>query len=154
MFYNERKQMSYTNLYYHIVFSTKNHRPFLDEPELTRLFEYLGGMVNNMKATLLLVGGTSDHVHIAARLHPETSVVQFVRDVKTNSSKWVHEALAGNSDFAWQDGYSAFSVSHSIVGKVVEYIRGQKEHHKKLTFKEELKSLLEKHGISYDERFL
>ncbi len=93
--------MSYTNLYYHIVFSTKNHVPFLDEPEMTRLFEYIGGAVNNMKATLLLAGGTSDHVHIAARVHPEISVVRFVRDVKTNSSKWVHEALAGNGEFAW-----------------------------------------------------
>ena len=146
--------MSYTNLYYHIVFSTKNHIPFLDELEMTRLFEYIGGIINNMKATLLLVGGTSDHVHIAVRLHPEISIVGFVRDVKTNSSKWVHEALSRNSDFSWQDGYSAFSVSHSIVGKVVDYIRGQKVHHKKLTFKEELKALLEKHDISYDERYL
>ncbi len=118
------------------------------------MFEYIGGMINKMKATLLLVGGTSDHVHIAVRLHPELSVVEFLRAVKTNSSKWVHETLAGNNDFAWQDGYSAFSVSHSIVGKVIEYIQGQKEHHKKLTFKEELKSLLEKHNISYDERYL
>lgn len=146
--------MSFTNLNYHIVFSTKNHRPYLDESEMIRLFEYIGGIVKNMKATLLLVGGVSDHVHLAARLHPELSVVEFVRTVKGNASRWVHETFPEQRDFAWQEGYSAFSVSHSIVGKVIDYIRGQKEHHKKLTFPDELKMLLERHNIEFDERYL
>lgn len=121
---------------------------------MTRLFEYIGGIVHNMKATLLLVGGTQDHIHLAVRLHPEVSVVEFVRAIKTNASKWVHETLLGQSDFQWQEGYSAFSVSHSIVDKVVDYIQRQKEHHQKLSFKEELKSLLDKHSIKYDERYI
>jgi REP element-mobilizing transposase RayT len=145
-------RVSYTNLNYHIVFSTKNHVPFLDEPEMNRLFEYIGGVIKNMKATLLLVGGTTDHIHIAVRLHPELSIVEFVRTVKTNASKWVHDTLSEN--FSWQEGYSAFSVSQSIIGKVIEYIRGQKEHHRQLSFKEELKSFLEKHHIEYDEKYL
>ncbi|MDH4202438.1 MAG: IS200/IS605 family transposase [Phycisphaerae bacterium] len=132
--------MSYTNLNYHIVFSTKNHRPYLDDSEMARLFEYIGGITKNLKATLLLAGGTTNHVHIAVRLHPELSITEFVRTIKSNSSKWVHDTFSGG--FAWQEGYSAFSVSQSIIGKVVEYIRGQKEHHKKLTFKEELKFFL------------
>jgi len=144
--------MSYTNLNYHIVFSTKNHKPFLDNSQMSRLFEYIGGITKNLKATLLLVGGTTDHVHIAVRLHPELSMMEFVRTVKTNSSKWVHETFS--KEFSWQEGYSAFSVSQSIIGKVIEYIRGQKEHHKKLTFKEELKSFLEKHNIEYNEKYL
>lgn len=144
--------MSYTNLNYHVVFSTKNHAPFLDESEMDRLFEYLGGIVNHTKAKLLLVGGMPDHVHLAVRLHPEQSIVEFVRTIKANSSKWAHEMFS--REFAWQEGYSAFSVSQSIVGKVIDYIRGQKEHHKKLTFKEELQSFLKKHNIEYDERYL
>ena len=86
--------MSYTNLNYHIVFSTKNHTPFLDDAQMERLFEYIGGITKNMKATLLLVGGTTDHVHVAVRLHPEISITEFVRTVKTNSSKWVHETFS------------------------------------------------------------
>ena len=146
--------MSFTNLNYHIVFSTKNHRPYLDESEMIRLFEYIGGIVKNLKATLLLVGGVPDHVHLAARLHLELSIVEFVKTVKTNSSRWVHETFPDQREFAWQEGYSAFSVSHSIVGKVLDYIRGQKEHQRKLSFKEELKLLLEKHNIDFDERYL
>ena len=144
--------MSYTNLNYHIVFSTKNHKPYLDDSQMPRLFEYIGGIVKNTKATLLLVGGTSDHIHIAVRLHPELSISEFVRNLKTNSSKWVHETFS--REFSWQEGYSAFSVSQSIIGKVVEYIRGQKEHHRKLTFKEELQSFLKKHNIDYAEKYL
>jgi REP element-mobilizing transposase RayT len=144
--------MSYTNLNYHIVFSTKNHKPYLDEEETHRLFEYLGGIIHHMKATLLLVGGTSDHVHIAVRLHPELSVMKFVQAIKTNSSRWVHETFS--KTFAWQEGYSAFSVSQSIIGKVIEYIKGQKEHHRKLSFTEELQLLLKKHNIEYDEKYL
>ncbi|MHC4950839.1 MAG: IS200/IS605 family transposase [Planctomycetota bacterium] len=144
--------MSYTNLNYHIVFSTKNHGSYLDNSQMNRLFEYIGGITNNLKATLLLVGGTTDHVHIAVRLHPELSITEFIRTVKTNSSKWVHDTFS--AEFTWQEGYSAFSVSQSIIGKVIEYIQGQKEHHKKLTFKEELKSFLEKHNIEYNEKYL
>ncbi len=144
--------MSYTSLNVHIIFSTKNHKPFLDEPETNRLFEYIGGVIKNTKATLLSVGGTRDHVHVAVRLHPELSLVDFVRTIKTNSSKWVHETLSQR--FEWQEGYSAFSVSQSIVGKVIDYIRGQKEHHRKLSFKEELQNFLKKHKIDYDEKYL
>lgn len=144
--------MSYTNLNYHIVFSTKNHKPFLDDSEMTRLFEYMGGITTNLKATLLLIGGTTDHVHIAVRLHPELSITEFVRTIKTNSSKWARDSFS--IKFTWQEGYSAFSVSQSIIGKVIEYIRGQKQHHKRMTFKEELKSFLEKHNIEYKEEYL
>ncbi len=144
--------MSYTNLNYHVVFSTKHHKPFLDDSQMTRLFEYIGGITHHMTATLLLAGGSTDHIHIAVRLHPELSLTEFVRTIKTNSSKWVHDTFS--REFSWQEGYSAFSVSQSIIGKVIEYIRGQKEHHKKLTFKEELQSFLKKHNIEYDEKYL
>lgn len=144
--------MSYTNLNYHIVFSTKEHRPFLDDSETERLLEYIGGITGNMKATLLLAGGTSDHIHLAVRLHPELSIIEFVRTIKTNSSKWVHETFSNT--FSWQEGYSAFSVSQSIIGKVIDYIRNQKEHHKTLTFKDELMAMLKKHDIEYDEKYL
>lgn len=144
--------MSYTNLNFHIVFSTKDHRAFLDEEQMSRLFEYMGGIARHMKAKQLLVGGTPDHVHIAVRLHPELAIAEFVRILKTNTSKWVREQVS--EAFTWQDGYSAFSVSQSVMGKVIEYIQGQKEHHQKLTFKEELEAMLKKHNIDYDAKYL
>lgn len=119
---------------------------------MERLLGYIGGIVRNMKATLLAAGGTSDHIHLAVRVHPELSILEFVRNTKTNSSKWVHEMFS--AEFAWQEGYSAFSVSQSVVEKVIEYIRTQKEHHKALTFKEELEALLEKHKVEYDSKYL
>lgn len=144
--------VSYTNLNYHIIFSTKNHKPYLNDSEMKRVFEYIGGITRNQKATLLSAGGTSNHVHIAVRLHPQLSIAEYTRVLKTNCSKWIHETLT--KDFAWQEGYSAFSVSQSVVGKVIDYIRGQKEHHKRLSFKEELQSFLKRHNIDFNEQYL
>jgi REP element-mobilizing transposase RayT len=144
--------MSYTNLNFHIVLSTKDHRTFLDDEQMSRLFEYMGGIVRHLKAMLLVVGGTPDHVHIAVRLHPELAIAEFVRTLKTNTSKWVREQLS--EAFVWQEGYSAFSVSQSVIGKVIEYIQGQKEHHTKLTFREELEMMLKKHNVDYDAKYL
>jgi REP element-mobilizing transposase RayT len=144
--------MSYTNLNFHVVFSTKEHRAFLNEEQMGRLIEYMDGIVRNLKATLLLAGGTPDHVHIAVRLHPELAIAEFVRKLKTNTSKWVREQMS--EVFTWQEGYSAFSVSQSVIGKVIEYIQGQKEHHQKLTFQEELEMMLKKHNVDYDARYL
>jgi putative transposase len=110
--------------------------------------------MKNKKAKLLAAVGVFDHVHLYASLPSTISVADFVNAVKSNSSRWVHESYSRLHNFAWQEGYGAFSVSKSGDDKVVRYIRNQEIHHRKRTFKEELIGLLEKHGIEYDKRYL
>lgn len=146
--------MSYTSLHYHIVFSTKDRRPYFQPQDNDRLNPYFGGIIRNRKAKLHIVNSTVDHVHLAAALHPDTSLSTFVRVIKTNSSKWIHDTFPALQTFGWQEGYSAFSVSYSGIDKVIEYIRNQQEHHKKITFEEELILLLEKHQIEYKREYV
>ena len=145
--------MSYTNLHYHIVFSTKERKPFFDAADNERVNAYFGGIMRDTKDKLHIVNSTADHVHLAVGLHPENSLSSFVRVIKTNSSKWIRQSLDLNL-FAWQEGYSAFSVSYSGMNKVVDYIENQQAHHQTLTFEEELIKLLEKHQIKYDPKYV
>ena len=146
--------MSYTSLFYHIVFSTKDRHPLLSGALLGRVCEYMGGIIRNMKGKMLAGNGAADHVHLAAVLHPTTALADALRDIKSSSSRWIHEEFPDLRGFGWQDGYAAFTVSRSVFPDVVAYIRNQEAHHKKLTFQEELLALLAKHGIEYDERYI
>jgi len=146
--------MSYTSLHYHIVFSTKERKPYLDNGGNDRLHAYFGGMLRTMKAKLHAVNSTADHIHLAVGLHPDMALSSFMRTIKTNSSKWIHDTFGALDTFSWQEGYSAFSVSYSGMDKVMQYIAGQQEHHKKLSFEEELILLLQKHQIDYDPRYV
>ena len=146
--------MSYTSLHYHIVFSTKERRAYLDPEGNERLNAYFGGMIRNMKAKLHSINNTADHIHLAVGLSSDILLSSFVRLLKTNSSKWVHETFESLQTFSWQEGYSAFSVSYSGMDKVIQYIENQQAHHKKLSFEEELTLLLEKHHIKYDPKYV
>lgn len=146
--------MSYTNLFYHIVFSTKNREPFLSDDALPRTCQYMGGIARKLKCQLLLANGVPDHVHLAAIVHPTIAIADFIGKVKSNSSGWIHDTFADLRDFDWQDGYAAFTVSPSVMPKVKQYIHSQPEHHKKMSFQEELIALLKKHGIEYDEKYI
>ena len=145
---------SYTSLHYHIVFGTRGRRPHLTSELSRRVLSYIVGIVKNEKGTLIAVGGTQDHVHLLSGLHPETAVASFLRTVKANSSKWVHENFPDQAEFAWQAGYGAFSVSHSNLDQVRAYIENQEEHHRRLSFEEEFRQFLDRHGIAYDSRYL
>ena len=117
------------------------------------LYGYIGGIIRSRKGALLKIGGTPDHVHLLARFHPSVSVSEMLQFIKGKSSKWVNENKSAHQ-FCWQRGYSAFSVSQSVVDKVVEYIANQEAHHKKMSFQTELLALLKKHKIEFDERYL
>jgi REP element-mobilizing transposase RayT len=145
--------MSYTSLMYHIVFSTKQRKRFLRAEVLPRMCHYLGGIAREEKGTLLAADGWDDHVHLALTVSPMQSISDTVRVLKTNSSKWVHQTYPALGEFAWQDGYGAFSVSKSAMPRVIGYIEGQREHHQKMTFQEEFQALLKGHGIEYNERY-
>ena len=112
------------------------------------------GILRNQKGCLLAGNGMPDHLHLAASLHPQTCISDCLQHIKGSSSKWIHETYPDLELFSWQDGYSAFSVSYSGLDKVASYIRNQQAHHKKQTFEEELISLLEKHKIKYDPKYV
>lgn len=135
----------------HFVFSTKNRLPYLKGKLQTAMFAYLGGIVRELGGKPVIVGGKPDHVHLLARMPTGISISDFMRVVKTNSSKWVRQK---KRDFAWQTGFAAFSVSISLLPQVTRYIREQEKHHRKMTFQEELIALLKKHNIPYGERYI
>jgi REP element-mobilizing transposase RayT len=141
---------TYSSLFVHGVFCTKERRPLLDEGTREMLFPYLGGIARELNVSLLTVGGTEDHVHLLARMPVTLSVADMMRILKANSSKWLHERWPGKS-FAWQEGYGAFSVSESSRPSVSAYADRQAEHHRKMSFQEEFMALLDKHGIRYDQ---
>lgn len=140
------------NLVIHLIFSTKVRQPLITPEIRLDLFAYLGGIVREMRGTALIVGGTADHVHMLIRIRPVQAAAEVARVVKTNSSRWVHEKW--NTQFAWQNGYGAFSVSESNVAAVSRYIAAQEEHHKKLTFQQEYVAFLKKNKVAYDERYI
>lgn len=146
--------MSYTSLAYHIAFSTKERRPMLSSDILPRLCRYIGGIVCQVGGHLLAVNGTHDHLHLLTVFGPTVQLADCVRTIKTNSSKWIHQRFPQAAAFAWQDGYAAFSVSRSMLSQVQKYVENQPAHHREMSFGEELISLLERHGIEYDKRYL
>jgi putative transposase len=141
-------------VYYHVVFSTKDHYPHINGSIRARLHEYIGGIVRQAGGIPLSVGGTADHIHALFAMRTEPSLAAMVGKIKANSSRWVHETFPELSKFAWQKGYGVFSVSKSNTGRVQQYIDGQEEHHRRRSFREELMGLLKKHGIEYDERYM
>jgi len=145
---------TYTSLFYHLIYSTKNRVPWLGRDIAPRVWEYIGGIARNRKMTAIKIGGIMDHMHVLIMSPPIWSPSQIVQHIKGDSSKWIHEEFPKLRGFAWQDGYGAFSVSASEVGEVKRYIQNQYEHHRTKTFQEEYLDFLKEHGIQYDERYL
>ena len=125
----------------------------IKEEDLTRIFSYMGGIIRALSGFAYIVGGRPDHIHILTSLPPSTSLSDFVRDVKSNTSKWIKSIDTWYNDFAWQDGYAAFSVSESCKAEVIHYIENQQEHHRKLSSQEEFGRFLLKHSIHVDEKY-
>lgn len=133
---------SYTNLLYHIVFSTRDRLPLITPPRRPRLYEYLGGAIRGEGGISLAIGGIEDHVHLLAKLRPDKTLSGLLRVLKANSSGWRHDVFPDAEDFYWQNGYGAFSVSTSQVPVVSRYIANQKQHHTKRSFREEFIDML------------
>lgn len=143
---------TFLSLHYHAVFSTKDRRPFIASPWRARLHEYLGGTVNGLGGISQQVGGVADHVHLLIGLKATHCLADFMRELKKATSTWARENF--KPEFAWQDGYAAFTVSASARDRVRKYIQDQEKHHAKRDYVSELRELLEKHGVAYDERYL
>ena len=145
---------SYCNLIYHLVFATKGRRAWLDNEIRPRINEYLGGAIRDEGGTALIVNGTSDHVHLLVSLRQDKAISDVLRDIKANSSGWIHRTFPKAAEFSWQAGYAAFTVSASQVEKARQYIARQEEHHRQRSFEEEFVELLKAHGVEFDERYL
>ncbi|MGH9971654.1 MAG: IS200/IS605 family transposase [Pyrinomonadaceae bacterium] len=145
---------SFTNLLYHIIFSTKDREPLITLDYQPRLYDYIGGIIRGTGGISLGINGTEDHVHVLAKLRPDRALSDVLRDLKSNASGWMHNVFPGLADFWWQRGYGAFTVSQSNVEEVRRYIAQQKEHHKKVSFRDEFILFLKVNGIEYDERYL
>lgn len=139
----------------HVVFSTKNRRPFLRETGLRhQLHQYLGGIFRNLEGHPIIVGGVQDHAHLLGGLSRTCTPAELVKELRRGSSLWVKEREAGLQDFAWQNGYGMFSIGASQIEEVERYIAGQEVHHRQVSFQDEFRRLLERHQLDYDERYV
>ncbi len=146
--------MSYTQIYYHLVWSTQNRVPALGDGHRDNLFRYMTGILKNLNCHLYRIGGIADHIHLLTSLNATLALADLIRELKIGSSKWVKSAGVFPVFEHWQEGCGAFTVSHTHRDAVIEYIKNQEAHHRKLTFAEELQSMLAKAGIQYESRFL
>ena len=143
-----------TRIVLHCVFATKRRRAFLADPISEKLNPYLAGIARNHHMHLLRAGGTPDHRHLLLQLRPRISTGEAMRVIKAHSSRWLRETFPALATFAWQAGYAAFAVSRSAEAAVTEYIDRQPDHHRGMTFEEELLALLKRHGVDHDPRFV
>lgn len=138
----------------HLVFSTKHRAPWLDDDIRGELHAYLGGIAENQSGALLKAGSVTDHIHLLLALPRTGAPSDLVKALKTGSSKWLKSQDARYQDFHWQAGYGMFSISPSHRPALETYIANQAAHHRKISFQDEFRELLDKYGMQYDERFV
>jgi putative transposase len=145
---------SLSAVYIHLVFSTKERRPFLrDELVRSSTHSSLGGISKQLGCAPIIVGGTEDHVHLLARFGRTITQAEWVKELKRVSNLWLKKEHHLRQ-FEWQGGYADFSVSHSNLPHVTKYIANQREHHKQISFQDELRLLLNRHDVEWDERYI
>lgn len=144
---------THLSLHYHLVFSTKNREPWLPPSCRARVHEYMGGLVCGLGGIAHAVGGTGDHVHLAISLKATHSLADVLREIKSESSRWIHLELK-LAGFAWQDGYGAFTFAIRDLESVGSYVLGREEHHRLKPFQDEYREMLQRSKIDYDERYL
>lgn len=144
---------TYTQLYLHLVFSTKHRDPLITPEIESRLYPYIAGICSNLKAHLVRGGGFTDHCHLLVRKPPTLAESDLLRTIEANTSKWLGET-SPESEFEWQDSYAALSVSTSALDDVVRYIDRQHDHHRERDFKTELIAFLDRHGVEYDPKYV
>ena len=144
---------SLANLYIHLIFSTKERAPCLSASVRPDLHAYLATVLANLNSPAVLINSVADHVHLVVSLKPTHMISKVLQELKKASSVWVHEEMHV-PEFAWQDGYAAFTVSASVLPEVVAYVRGQEEHHRTRSFREELEIMLKKSGVNFEPKYL
>jgi REP element-mobilizing transposase RayT len=149
-----RKMSTYTQILYQIVFSTKNRKPVLLKENREKLYKDIWGILKNKNCHLYRINGVEDHLHVITHLHPSISLSNLVKDIKLGSSSYMKENQLFPDFDGWQEGYAAFTYTVKEKEGLIRYVQNQVEHHKKMTFKEELVVLLKENNVEFDERYL
>ena len=145
---------TYSQIYIQIVFAVKNRHALIDVTWEERLYQYITGIIQNKGQKLIAINGVANHIHIFIGMKPSCCLSDLVREIKKSSNDFISENKFCSSKFYWQEGFGAFSYSHSQIDNVYKYVMNQKQHHKKVTFKEEYIEFLKKFEINYDEKYL
>ena len=145
---------SLSSILIHLIFSTKNRERFLTPDIDVELYPYMAAILKAMKSPALIINGTSDHVHTLFSLSRVLTIAELVEELKTGSSRWIKTKGRKYRSFHWQSGYGAFSIGQSQVQTVKQYIRRQKEHHRRVTFQDEYRRFLKAYEVEYDERYV
>ena len=145
---------TFSQIYIQYVFAVKGRENLINPAFENELYKYISGIVTGKEQKSLVVKGMPDHIHILVGLKPAMRISDLIRDIKNNSSNFINEKGFSKQKFSWQEGYGAFSYSQSNFGNVIDYIKNQKEHHQKKTFKQEYMGFLNKFDIPFEEKYL
>ena len=145
---------TFHQLYVQIVFSVKRRESLIPKTHREEIHKYITGIINNNKCKMIAINSVEDHIHIFVGLKPTVSISNLVKDIKTSTTELIKDKRWTKSKFNWQDGYGAFSYSHSHIDKVVKYINNQENHHRKQSFAQEYKEFMERFDIDHDEKYL
>lgn len=145
---------TYSQIYIQTIFAVKGRKSLIHKEWEERLYKYITGIVQNKEQKMLAINGMSDHIHFFIGMRPSCCLSDLIREIKKSSNDFIKENKFSKFQFAWQEGYGAFSYSHSQLDTVITYIMNQKEHHRKKTFKEEYTGFLKKFNVQFDERYL
>ena len=145
---------TFSQMYIQIVFAVKGRENLIDKTWKDDLYKYIAGIIKGKNQKPIIINGMPDHIHIFIGLKPSMAISDLVRDIKSNSSNYINERRLVRGKFSWQEGYGAFTYSHSHISAVYEYILNQELHHRKKTFKEEYYNFLKKFEVEFDEKYL
>jgi putative transposase len=145
---------TFSQIYIQVVFAVKGREILISKEWKEDLHKYIAGIIKGKGQKSIIVNGMPDHIHAFIGLRPAMSISDLVRDIKNNSSNFINDNKFVKGKFSWQEGYGAFSYSHSHIENVYQYILNQEEHHKKKTFKDEYIDFLTKFNVDYDEKYL
>jgi putative transposase len=145
---------TYTQIYLHFIFAVQNRASLIIPDWEESLHKYIWGIVENNRHRMIAVNGTSNHIHVFLGYNQNQSIPDLMKDIKRSSSLWINKNKYTFGQFNWQEGYGAFSYSHSQIDRVAKYILNQKEHHKETTFKNEYIQFLESFRVAYDKKYV
>ena len=145
---------SLDQVFVHLIFSTRDRQPWLDDELRSPLYKYLATVVRKLGCACPRVGGMADHVHLAIQLSRTMTIAELVKEIKISSSKWIKSQSPELTEFSWQKGYGVFSVGPADLDALLQYIDQQEEHHKVRLFQDEYRAFLKKYGVVFDERYV
>ena len=144
---------SYRQLFYHVIFHTKNSENTITEENCKEAYNYIWGIMKNKNSKLYQINGVENHIHLLVDIHPSIAIADFLRDLKSFSSSWMKKSSFFKNFRGWADGYTCMTISFKEKDRIIRYIKNQKEHHKKESFYDEYRRLLLEEGIKIDERY-